>query len=67
MKKQKKSRLSARLNPVAKHARQFNKAQVFQDKTQYHRHAKHRKLEPLPIISEDVIGKGSNFERASAI
>ncbi len=32
-------------NPVAKFAHQFNKAQVFSDKTQYRRNAKHRKQE----------------------
>jgi hypothetical protein len=32
-------------NPVAKFAHQFNKAHVFQDKTQYRRNAKHRKQE----------------------
>ncbi len=29
-------------NPVAKFARQFNKAQVFADKNQYRRNEKHR-------------------------
>ena len=29
-------------NPVAKHGRQFNKAQVFEDHTRYVRHEKHR-------------------------
>ena len=32
-------------NPVAKFAHQFNKAQVFCDKTHYRRNAKHRKQE----------------------
>ena len=32
-------------NPVAKFARQFNKAHVFEDKNKYHRNAKHRKQE----------------------
>jgi hypothetical protein len=32
-------------NPVAKFAHQFNKAQIFCDKTQYRRSAKHRKQE----------------------
>jgi hypothetical protein len=32
-------------NPVAKFAHQFNKAQVFCDKSQYRRSAKHRKQE----------------------
>jgi hypothetical protein len=33
------------LNPVAKFAHQFNKAQVFADKTKYQRRAKHKKQE----------------------
>jgi len=36
-------------NPVAKFARQFNKAQVFADKNQYRRNAKHRQQEASPI------------------
>ena len=63
MKKNKKTRLSAQPNPVAKHAHQFNKAQIFRDKTKYNRNAKHRKLEPLPIILEGVTGKGSSFAK----
>lgn len=34
-------------NPVAKYARQFNKAQVFKDKTKYQRKAKHQGMEPF--------------------
>jgi hypothetical protein len=45
------------LNLVAKHARTFNKAHVFQDKTKYSRKAKYKNQEPLPIAS-DAIGKG---------
>ena len=35
-------------NPVAKFAHQFNKAQVFDDKTEYRRKAKHAKQEASP-------------------
>jgi hypothetical protein len=48
MKKQKKTKIPEAMslqNPVAKYARQFNKACVFADKNQYRRHAKHRKQE----------------------
>jgi len=46
-------------NPVAKFASQFNKAQVFKDKTQYHRRAKHKGKEPFPMMLFSSIGKGS--------
>ena len=48
MKKRKKNDVTETIplqNPVAKYARQFNKAHVFADKNQYRRHAKHRKQE----------------------
>lgn len=48
MKKHKKTKTPDTVslqNPVAKYARQFNKAQIFADKNQYRRHAKHRKQE----------------------
>ena len=48
MKKQKNPKaldMASLKNPVAKYARQFNKAHVFADKNQYRRHAKHRKQE----------------------
>ena len=44
-------------NPVAKFAHQFNKAQVFTDKNQYRRNAKHRQQEASPItLILSVIG-----------
>ncbi len=44
-------------NPVAKFARQFNKAQIFADKNQYRRNAKHRQQEASPIaLKLSVIG-----------
>jgi len=44
-------------NPVAQFARQFNKAQVFADKNQYRRNAKHRQQEASPItLNISVIG-----------
>lgn len=45
-------------NPVAKFAHQFNKAQVYADKTHYRRKAKHRGLEPFAIVSDEAIAKG---------
>jgi len=47
-------------NPVAKFAHQFNKAQVFTDKNQYRRNAKHRQQEASPItLNLSVIGLAS--------
>ncbi|MGD7034120.1 hypothetical protein [Methylotuvimicrobium buryatense] len=62
MKKPKKPAPNAQNNLVAKHAHQFNKAQIFRDKTQYRRKAKHQGREPLPIMSMDAIGKGFSIE-----
>ena len=45
-------------NPVAKFAFQFNKAQVFKDKTKYQRNVKHKGQEPFPIMLINIIGKG---------
>jgi hypothetical protein len=48
MKKQKKTKTPEAVslqNPVAKYARQFNKAHIFADKNQYRRQSKHRKQE----------------------
>ncbi|MDT4289458.1 hypothetical protein RO575_07795 [Methylomonas sp. MO1] len=46
-------------NPVAKFAHQFNKAQIFADKTRYRRKAKHAGLEPFVIVAYSAITKGS--------
>ena len=48
-------------NPVAKFAFQFNRAQIFKDKTKYQRNAKHRGKEPFPIMLASIIGKGFCF------
>ncbi len=48
-------------NMVAKFAFQFNKAQVFKDKTKYQRKAKHQGKEPFPIMLYSSIGKGFCF------
>jgi hypothetical protein len=48
-------------NPVAKFAFQFNKAQVFKDKTKYKRSAKHKDKASFPIFSLDGIGKDALF------
>lgn len=42
-------------NPVAKFAHQFNKAQVFCDKSKYRRNAKHRKQEASLIILNRIM------------
>ncbi len=48
-------------NPVAKFARQFNKAHVFEDKNKYHRNAKHRKQEASLITPDRIISEVSCF------
>jgi hypothetical protein len=48
-------------NPVAKHAHQFNKAQIFYDKTNYSRKEKHTKQEVFPVALYRCIGKTSCF------
>lgn len=45
-------------NPVAKYAHQFNKAQVFTDKTKYQRNAKHKGKEPFRVSLVKDIVKG---------
>jgi hypothetical protein len=47
-------------NPVAKFAHQFNKAQIFANKNQYRRNAKHRQQEASPItLNISVFGLAS--------
>jgi len=47
-------------NPVAKFAHQFNKAQIFANKNQYRRNAKHRQQEASPItLNISVTGLAS--------
>ena len=46
-------------NPVAKFAHQFNKPQVYADKSKYRRKAKHSGLEPFAIVSRETIANGS--------
>lgn len=53
-------------NPVAKFAYQFNKAQIFKDKSRYQRKAKHSGQEPFSIISLEMIEKGSAFAAKTA-
>lgn len=48
-------------NPVAKYAGQFNKAQVFKDKTKYQRGAKHKGREPFIMSLKKGIAKGCLF------
>ncbi len=64
MKKTKESKaleINRLKNPVAKFAFQFNKAQVFKDKTKYQRKMKHKGKEPFPILFFDIIRKGFCF------
>ena len=53
-------------NPVAKFARQFNKACVFADKNHYRRNAKHRKQEASLIILTRVIKAAFCFPRSAS-
>lgn len=46
-------------NPVAKFAHQFNKAQVFKDKTKYQRKAKHKGKEPFLMLFLPLLEKVS--------
>jgi hypothetical protein len=69
MKKRKNQHLIAAgpiANPVAKFAHQFNKAQTYQDKTQYQRNAKHKKQEASPIVLIRAIGKAFCLQSNSA-
>lgn len=64
MKKNRKSKMleTKRIkNPVAKFAFQFNKAQVFKDKTKYQRNTKHKGKEPFLMMLKNIIRKGSFF------
>lgn len=54
-----------RSNPVAKHAHRFNKAKVFDDKSQYRRKAKHPKQEAFPKVLVRIFGKVSCLARSS--
>jgi len=61
MKKRKKANETAEIpnhNLVAKHARNFNKAQIFSDKTKYCRKAKHKSQKPFPISFISNMGNG---------
>lgn len=48
-------------NPVAKYAHQFNKAQVFEDKTKYQRGTKHKGREPFIVSLNEGITKDCLF------
>ncbi len=48
-------------NPVAKFAHQFNKAQVYKDKSKYLRKIKHKNQEPFPILLLTVLEKVAGF------
>ena len=64
MKKRKKIKESGAKqikNPVAKFAFQFNKAQVFKDKTKYQRNAKHKGQKSFPIMLAALLEKTSAF------
>lgn len=60
MKKTRKSKhleIDFMKNPVAKFAHQFNKSQVFKDKTKYQRKAKHKGQEPFPMLFLTLLEK----------
>jgi hypothetical protein len=68
MKKTKKSKGLADKtmnNFVAKFAHQFNKAQVYQDKTKYKRTAKHKGKEPFPMFAIILEKASTLFVKAS--
>jgi hypothetical protein len=61
MKKRKKTRGLEEIpnrNPVAKFAHNFNKVQIFKDRSKYCRKVKYKNREPLPILFTNNIGKG---------
>jgi hypothetical protein len=39
----------SRRNPVARHARRFNRAAVFRDRSKYSRKSKHKNPEPFAL------------------
>lgn len=52
----------ARRNLVAKHARQFQRAASFRDRSKYERHDKHKGREPFPQpVAESSLRKGLNL------
>lgn len=64
MKKRSKNKLLLETvikNPVAKYAHQFNKTQVFKDKTKYQRGEKHKGREPFIMSLQKGITKGFLF------
>ena len=51
-----------RRNLVAKHARQFQRAASFRDRSKYQRHDKHKGREPFPQpVADSHLGKGLNL------
>ena len=40
---------SNKRNPVARHARRFNRAAAFRDRTKYSRNTKHKSREPFAL------------------
>jgi len=64
MKKTKKTKgleTSLVKNTVAKFAFQFNKTQVFKDKTKYQRSAKHKGKEPFPMLLSVLLEKAPSL------
>jgi hypothetical protein len=52
----------ARRNLVAKHARQFQRAASFRDRSKYERHDKHKGREPFPQpVAKSSLRKGLNL------
>ena len=64
MKKTKKLKcleIDSMKNPVAKFAHQFNKYQVFKDKTRYQRKAKHKEKEPFLMLFLTLLEKAPSL------
>ncbi len=54
-------------NPVAKFSHQFNKAQVFKDKSKYQRKTKHKGQEPFPMLLATVLEKALSLSSVSLL
>lgn len=54
-KKPTSSQHARRRSPVARHAHKVNRSLVFSDRTGYKRKAKHKGLEPFPIVVVRVV------------
>lgn len=56
--------LGSRPNPVAKHAKKFNRSVVFADRKGYTRKTKHKAGEPFPMSAPNA---GAQWKRLAGI